>query len=86
MLIIKTIYFKRVQCSRTGFIQILRTIVMASYMIYAGIAIGVAAMAGAIVYGTQNQQNYIPDDAIPATEQGAFSSPSGLGAQLNKEK
>jgi len=61
---------------------------MASYMIYAGIAIGVAAMAGAIVYGTQNQQNYIPDDAIPApaTEQGAFSSPSGLGAELNKEK
>lgn len=61
---------------------------MSSYLIYAGIAIGVAAMAGAIVYGTQNQQNYIPDDAIPApaTEQGAFSSPSGLGAQLNKEK
>jgi len=45
-------------------------------------------MAGAIVYGTQNQQNYIPKDAIPApaTEQGAFSSPSGRGAQLNKEK
>ncbi|HEY4680630.1 MAG TPA: hypothetical protein VIH04_05120 [Nitrosarchaeum sp.] len=61
---------------------------MASYLIYVGIAIGVAAMAAAIVYGTQNQQNYIPDDAIPApaTEQGAFSSPSGLGAQLNKEK
>lgn len=61
---------------------------MASYLIYVGIAIGVAAMAGAIVYGTQNQQNYIPDDAVPApaTEQGAFSSPSGLGAQLNKEK
>jgi hypothetical protein len=61
---------------------------MASYLIYVGIAIGVAAMAGAIVYGTQNQQNYISDDAIPApaTEQGAFSSPSGLGAQLNKEK
>lgn len=39
-----------------------------------------------IAYGTQNQQNYIPDDAIPATEQGAFSSPSGLGAQLNKEQ
>ena len=61
---------------------------MASYLIYVGIAVGVAAMAAAIVYGTQNQQNYIPDDAIPApaTEQGAFSSPSGLGAQLNKEK
>ncbi|MBI5859726.1 MAG: hypothetical protein HZB73_03310 [Nitrosarchaeum sp.] len=61
---------------------------MASYLIYVGIVIGVAAMAAAIVYGTQNQQNYIPKDAIPApaTEQGAFSSPSGLGAQLNKEK
>ncbi|PIN97451.1 MAG: hypothetical protein COU45_02705 [Nitrosopumilus sp. CG10_big_fil_rev_8_21_14_0_10_33_7] len=61
---------------------------MSSHLIYIGIAIGVAAMAGAIVYGTQNQQNYIPDDAIPApaTEQGEFSSPSGLGAQLNKEK
>jgi len=61
---------------------------MASYLIYVGIAIGVIAMAGAIVYGTQNQQNYIPKDAIPApaTEQGAFASPSGLGAQLNKEK
>ena len=61
---------------------------MASYWIYAGMVIGVAAMAGVIVYGTYNQQNYIPDDAIPApaTEQGAFSSPSGLGAELNKEK
>ena len=61
---------------------------MSSHLIYIGIVIGVAAMAGAIVYGTQNQQNYIPDDAIPApaTEQGSFTSPSGLGAQLNKEK
>ncbi|GKS67241.1 hypothetical protein YTPLAS73_07880 [Nitrosarchaeum sp.] len=61
---------------------------MSSHLIYVGIAIGVAAMAGAIVYGTQNQENYIPDNAIPApaTEQGAFTSPSGLGAQLNKEK
>lgn len=61
---------------------------MSNAMIYIGITIGVLAMAGAVTYGTQNQQNYIPDDAIPApaTEQGAFSSPSGLGAQLNKEK
>ncbi len=57
-------------------------------MIYAGIVIGVAAMAAAIIYGTANQQNYISEDAIPAlaTEQGSFASPSGLGAQLNKEK
>ena len=61
---------------------------MSNAMIYVGIAIGVIGMAGAITYGTANQQNYIPDDAIPApaTEQGVFSSESGLGAQLNKEK
>lgn len=58
------------------------------YMVYTGIAIGVAAMAGAVVYGTTNQQNYIADDAVlaPAAEQGTFSSQSGLGAELNKEK
>lgn len=52
---------------------------MSNAMIYIGITIGVLAMAGDVTYGTQNQQNYIPDDAIPApaTEQGAFSSPSG---------
>lgn len=61
---------------------------MSNAMIYVGIAVGVLAMAGAVTYGTINQQNYVPDDAIPApaTEQGAFSSPSGLGAQLNKEQ
>jgi hypothetical protein len=61
---------------------------MSNALIYVGIAVGVLAMAGAIAYGTQNQQNYIPDDAIPApaTEQGAFSSESGLGPNLNKEK
>ncbi len=57
-------------------------------MVYAGIAIGVAAMAGAVVYGTSNQENYVQEDAVlaPAAEQGAFSSSSGLGADLNKEK
>lgn len=57
-------------------------------MIYAGIAIGVAAIAAAVVYGTENQQNYIPDDAVnaPATVQGAITSESGLGPVINKEK
>ena len=57
-------------------------------MVYAGIAIGVAAMAAAVVYGTDNQQNYVADDAVlaPAAEQGSFSSPSGMGAELNKEQ
>jgi len=59
-----------------------------TWMVYVGIAIGVAAMAGAVVYGTVNQQHFVQDDAVlaPAAEQGAFSSQSGLGAQLNKEK
>ncbi|MEK6831326.1 MAG: hypothetical protein AABZ37_00270, partial [Thermoproteota archaeon] len=61
---------------------------MSNTLIYVGIAVGVLGMAGAIIYGTQNQQNYIPDDAIPApaTEQGSIPSPSGLGPTINKEK
>ena len=59
-----------------------------TWMVYVGIAVGVAAMAGAVVYGTANQQNYVADDAVlaPAAEQGSFSSSSGLGADLNKEQ
>ncbi len=57
-------------------------------MVYAGIAVAVIAMGGAIAYGTSNQQNYVQDDAVlaPAAEEGSFSSPSGLGADLNKEQ
>lgn len=56
-------------------------------MIYAGIAVGVAALAGAVVFATQNQQNYVADDAVlaPAAEQGVFTSNSGM-VSLNKEK
>ncbi len=61
---------------------------MSNVLIYVGIAVGVLGMAGAIIYGTQNQQNYIPEDAIPApaTVQGSITSPSGLGPTINKEK
>jgi hypothetical protein len=56
--------------------------------IYVGLAIGVVALAGVVVFATQNQQNYIQADAVPsqANLQGSFSSPSGLGADLNKER
>lgn len=56
-------------------------------MIYAGIAIGVAALAGIMVYAHDNQENYLRDDAVlaPAAEQGAFSSETGM-VQLNKEQ
>ena len=61
---------------------------MSSALIYVGIAVGVLGMPGAIIYGTQNQQNYIPEDVIPApaTVQGSITSPSGLGPTINKEK
>ena len=60
---------------------------MGNAMIYAGIAIGVAALAGIMVYAHDNQGNYLKDDAVlaPAAEQGAFSSESGM-VQLNKEQ
>lgn len=61
---------------------------MGKAVIYAGIAIGVAAIAGIMVFGTAAQQDRISPDAIaaPATEEGSFSSQSGLGPELNKEK
>ncbi|QUC65498.1 hypothetical protein NsoK4_04470 [Nitrosopumilus sp. K4] len=61
---------------------------MSNAMVYAGIAIGVAAIAAAIVYATENQQNFVPEDAVlaPAAEQGSFTPESGLGPQLNKER
>ncbi len=57
-------------------------------MIYIGIAVGVAAMAAAIAYGTENQKNYIPEDAVlsPAAEQGLLPKTGAFGADLNKEK
>lgn len=58
-----------------------------TWMVYVGIAVGVAALAGAVVYGTSNQQNYVQDDAVlaPAAEQGVFTSDSGM-VSLNKEQ
>ena len=57
-------------------------------LILAGIAVGVAAIAAGIISSTQNQQNFIQPDATPAPAniEGSFSSPSGLGAELNKER
>jgi hypothetical protein len=56
-----------------------------TWMVYVGIAVGVAALAGAVVYGTSNQQNFVQDDAVlaPAAEQGTLEA--GM-VSLNKEK
>jgi len=61
---------------------------MSNAMIYVGIAVGVVAMAAAIAYGTENQKNYIPEDAIlsSAAEEGLLPKTGALGADLNKEK
>jgi hypothetical protein len=61
---------------------------MSNAMIYVGIAVGVLAMAGAIIYGTENQKNYVPEDAVlsQAAEQGLLPKTGALGADLNKEK
>ena len=60
---------------------------MSNALIYIGIAVGVAAMAGAIAYGTENQKNYVPEDAVlsQAAEQGLLPKTGALGADLNKE-
>jgi len=61
---------------------------MSNALVYIGIAVGVAAMAGAIAYGTANQANYVPEDAIlsQAAEEGLLPKTGGLGADLNKEQ
>jgi hypothetical protein len=61
---------------------------MGQALIYIGIAVGVAAMAGAIIYGTENQKNYIPEDAVlqSQADEGLLEKTGALGADLNKEQ
>ena len=61
---------------------------MSNMMIIMGIVVGVAAMAGVIAYGTENQKNYVSEDAIlsQAAEQGLLPKTGALGADLNKEQ
>ena len=57
-------------------------------MVYIGIAVGVIGMGAAIAYGTANQQNYIPDNAVlqSQAEEGVLPKTSPFSADLNKEK
>jgi len=57
-------------------------------IIIAGIVVGVAAIAVIEIYATENQHNNLSDDLVlsQAAEEGSFASPSGLGADLNKEQ
>ena len=62
--------------------------IMGNALIYIGIAVGVAAMAGVIAYGTENQKNYLSEDATlsQAAKQGLLPKTGILGADLNKEQ
>jgi hypothetical protein len=61
---------------------------MSNTLVIMGIVVGVVAMAGAIAYGTENQKNYVSDDAVlsQAAEQGLLPKTGTLGADLNKEQ
>jgi hypothetical protein len=45
-------------------------------------------MGAAIAYGTANQQNFIPEDAVLQSQagEGILEKTGGLGADLNKEQ
>lgn len=58
-------------------------------MIYAGIAVGIAAIAAGMFYATNAQQENIPETAVaaPANIEGAvMPSESGLAPVINKER
>ncbi len=61
---------------------------MSKVIIVIALVVGVIAMGAAITYGTANQQNYILEgsELAPAAKEGSFASPSGFGADLNKEQ
>ncbi len=61
---------------------------MGSNLIYAGIAVGIIAIAMGMVYATNAQQDNIPDSAVPAPAnlEGGITSESGLGPVINKER
>ena len=61
---------------------------MSNTLVIMGIVVGVVAMAGVIAYGTENQKNYVTEDAVlaQAAEQGLLPKTGALGADLNKEQ
>jgi len=63
-------------------------IMKSTWFIFAGIAVGVFAITGAMVYVDANQQANIPDTAVPQSqaEEGSIISSTGLGPELNREK
>jgi len=60
---------------------------MGKNIMYLAIAVGIMAAVMAVVFGTPNQQNIAEGlELSQSAKQGSFASPSGLGADLNKEQ
>lgn len=62
---------------------------MANWMIYAGIAIGIGAIAAGMFYATNAQQLAIPEAAVKSQanlEGSVMPSDTGLGPVINKER
>jgi len=60
---------------------------MSKPIIYLALAIVAFSAVTAVVFGGANQQSVIEGSELaPAAQQGSFASPSGLGADLNKEQ
>ncbi len=60
---------------------------MGKELIFLTVAVVVMASVAAVVFGTANQQSIIEGSELAsAAKQGSFASPSGFGADLNKEQ
>jgi hypothetical protein len=68
-------------------IKKVESIFMGSYITYLTIAIvAFVAVAAFVFYGAEQQSVIEGSELAPAAQQGSFASPSGLGADLNKEQ
>jgi len=60
---------------------------MGKQIMYLALAVGIMVAVTGIVFGIANQQNIIEGSELAeAAKQGSFASPSGFGADLNKEQ
>jgi len=60
---------------------------MVKHIVYLALAVVAFSAVTAVVFGAADQQSNIEGlELAPAAKQGSFASPSGLGADLNKEQ
>jgi len=60
---------------------------MAKNLMYLAVSVGIMMTVMAVVFGAPTQQNIAEGSELSqAAKQGSFASPSGFGADLNKEQ